>query len=394
MRTWSDSPFATVTEVSSVTAAGDRLGEGFQSRSVERLTSHPGWVAKYYRDPLASPDVAALDRLMELPDAMSAGELETLDRSTAWPVSRLTDGDRTVGVIMAEAPSGFYVPFNLRGGRSSEPRELQLDHLINDSDYLTRLGVRPPSRQRRHEITCGFLEVGVVLERYDVVYGDWSYRNALWDHGSGAVFLLDMDSCGIGTRPWIASPNWTDPAFPEGSELTAATDRYRMALLCLRCLTGTRGEPLDSFDVLVRDWPSGDGLTHLLHRALTTTDLTQRPRAAELLDVLRHPGPARPAAHVNPGSNVTSFRPVGRARQRPAARVAHVPPPASPHPPTPGPTQAPTPASTPGPASFQRPRPATTAQKKRLGGKPLPWALVLPLLLIAAAVIGFLTLPT
>ncbi|MFF2778508.1 hypothetical protein ACFVU3_26760 [Streptomyces sp. NPDC058052] len=323
MSTWSDSPFGAVTEVSSIRLAGEHLGEGGQSRTVDRLASHPGWVAKFYRDPPGSPDVATLDRLVELPVALSARERETLDRSTAWPVSRLTDGGRTVGVIMAQAPSGFYVPFNLRGGRSSAPRELQLDHLVNDSAYLTGLGVRPPSRQRRHEIACAFLEVGAVLERHDVVYGDWSYRNALWNHGTGSVFLLDMDSCGIGARPWIASPEWTDPAFPEGSRLTAATDRFRMALLCLRCLTGTRGEPLDSLDVLERDWPAGDGLPRLLRQALTTADLSRRPRTAELLDALRHPGPARPTAHTGPGSNVVRFRPVGRTRQRPAEPAAH-----------------------------------------------------------------------
>lgn len=366
MRTWSDSPFAAVTEVSSITLAGERLGEGGQSRSVERLTSHPGWVAKFYRAPLGSTEVAALDRLMELPDSMSSRERETLCRSTAWPVSRITEAGQTIGVVMVQAPSGFYVPFNLRGGRSSEPRELQLDHLVNDSSYLTGLGVHPPSRQRRHEITCRFLEVGAVLERHEVVYGDWSYRNALWDHENGAVFLLDMDSCGIGTRPWIASPEWTDPAFPEDSGLTAATDRYRMALLCLRCLTGTRGEPLDSLGVLERDWPSGDNFPHLLHQALTATDLSLRPGATELLDALRNPGPVRPTTHAGPGSNVTGFRPVHRTRPRPAEQAARV--------------------SSPAPA----PQPHT-ATKNRSDTRLLPWALFV---LCAVLVIGFLTLRT
>ncbi|MFD4601513.1 hypothetical protein ACFWPQ_26200 [Streptomyces sp. NPDC058464] len=319
MRTWSDHPFPDDVPLSSVELAGENLGGGGQAHTVDRLADRPGWVAKLYKSPMAPAEAATLRRLVALPRSMTQADLGTLDRSAAWPVSRITDGDRTVGVVMAEAPSRFYVPFNLRGGRRSEPRELQLDHLVKDAAYLKAIGVHPPARQRRLEIACRFLELGAVLERHDVVYGDWSYRNALWDQDSDSVYLLDMDSCGIGTRSWIASPDWSDPAFPEGTPLTVPTDRYRMALLALRCITGARGEPLESLSRLERDWPASDTFPALLRQALDRGDLRNRPRTATLLKALRSPGGTGAQADVAPGSNVTGFRQV---RHRPAAKTS------------------------------------------------------------------------
>jgi hypothetical protein len=345
MRTWSDSPFPDDIPLSSVKLSGENLGGGGQAHAVERLSDHPGWVAKLYKSPMSTREAVTLGRLIELPHSMTEADLGTLDRSAAWPVSRITEGDRTVGVVMAGAPSRFYVPFNLRGGRRSEPRELQLDHLVKDSAYLTNIGVHPPTRQRRLEITCRFLELGAVLERHDVVYGDWSYRNALWDHDSDSVYLLDMDSCGIGSRPWIASPDWMDPAFPEGTPLTVPTDRYRMALLTLRCVTGARGEPLESLNRLERDWPTGDTFPELLRQALGREDLRYRPPTATLLKALRNPGGTGPQPDFAPGSNVTGFRSVGhRTAPKTAGGTART---ADPH----------TRESAPQPAAATTPRP-------------------------------------
>ncbi|MEV5844069.1 hypothetical protein AB0M32_19100 [Streptomyces sp. NPDC051985] len=359
MKTWSDNPFPDDIPLSSVKLAGENLGGGGQAHTVERLSDRPGWVAKLYKSPMAPAQAATLGRLVALPHSMTEADRGALDRGAAWPVSRITDGDRTVGVVMAEAPSRFYVPFNLRGGRRSGPRELQLDHLVKDSAYLTDIGVRPPTRQRRLEIACRFLELGAVLERHDVVYGDWSYRNALWDQDSDSVYLLDMDSCGIGTRSWIASPDWSDPAFPEGTPLTVPTDRYRMALLTLRCITGARGEPLESLSRLERDWPASDTFPALLRQALDRGDLRNRPRTAVLLKALRSPGGSGAQTDVGPGSNVTGFRQV---RRRPAEKAAAgTAGTAGPHTREPAPQPAATTA--PGPGS----RPSPTGDRKGAG---------------------------
>ncbi|MFQ3558678.1 hypothetical protein QZN11_18005 [Streptomyces gramineus] len=340
MRTWSDNPFPDDIPLSSVKLAGDNLGAGGQAHTVERLADHPGWVAKLYKSPMGPQEAVTLGRLVKLPRSMTEADRGALDRGAAWPVSRITDGSRTVGVVMAEAPARFYVPFNLRGGRRSGPRELQLDHLVKDSAYLEDIGVQPPTRQRRLEIACRFLELGAVLERHDVVYGDWSYRNALWDQDSDSVYLLDIDSCGIGTRPWIASPDWSDPAFPEGTPLTVPTDRYRMALLTLRCITGARGEPLESLSRLERDWSASDTFPELLRQALDRGDLRQRPGTATLLKALRSPDGTGSQTDVAPGSNVTGFRPV---RHRPAPQTEDGTATAA-APPTPSPAPQPQPS--------------------------------------------------
>jgi hypothetical protein len=167
-----------------------------------------------------------------------------------------------------------------------------------------------------------------------------------------------MDSCGIGTRPWIASPDWTDPAFPEGTPLTVPTDRYRMALLTLRCITGARGEPLENLSRLERDWPAGDQFPALLRQALGRGDLLHRPRTATLLKALRSPGGAGPQADVAPGSNVTGFRPV-RHRTAPKT-VGGTASTADPH------TRGPAPQTEAATAPRPRPRPAPARDPKRL----------------------------
>ncbi|MFH8615074.1 hypothetical protein ACH4E8_08350 [Streptomyces sp. NPDC017979] len=300
---WSMSPFAPDTARSGLRLADASLGEGGESTGVREVVGHPGWVTKLYKEPLAPDEADTLARLIELPGKMSWADMCLVDRHSAWPVARVTDRGETVGVIMPRIPDSFYVRFAYGEGGRTEPKELLLDHLVLQDAKFTALGLDPPSAARRRSTAVRFLSLGALMERYDVVYGDWSYRNALWSQQNGDVFLIDLDSCGIESRRWIRSHHWEDPLFPQGTRLTTHTDRYRMAVLTLRVLTGTRGDPRRALEGLAEQRAGDAELVLLLRRAVTTAQPSERPSVAGLLAAME----VRPAAPETP---VAPSRPV------------------------------------------------------------------------------------
>ncbi|MEU9608894.1 hypothetical protein [Streptomyces sp. NPDC048057] len=314
---WSMSPFAPETARSGLRLADASLGEGGESTGVREVVGHPGWVAKLYKEPLAQDEAETLTRLIDLPAKMSWDEMRLVDRHSAWPVARVTDRGGTVGVIMPRIPDAFYVRFAYGEGGRTEPKELLLDHLVLQDAKFTALGLDPPSAARRRSTAARFLTLGALMERYDVVYGDWSYRNALWSQQNGDVFLIDLDSCGIESRKWIRSHHWEDPLFPQGTPLTTYTDRYRMAVLTLRVLTGTRGDPRRALEGLAEQRADDSELVPLLRRAVTTGQPSERPSVFTLLSAIqvRPQGAPPPAAPGTTGTrtgsaNVSGWRDV------------------------------------------------------------------------------------
>lgn len=183
------------------------------------------------------------------------------------------------------------------------------------------------------------LRIGVLLEWHDVVYGDWSYANCLWTRESGRIFLIDMDSCGLSSRGWLASNSWDDPAVQPGERLTVTTDRYKLAVTVLRVLTGVRGEdPRPAYEALPERVRAGELGKALL--ASLTDGPTLRPSSMELLELVETeladlarrsrtrpasavpvsaPPPVRPRPAQPPQARRPAPRPVPAARARPPA---------------------------------------------------------------------------
>jgi hypothetical protein len=314
MRSWSDRPFAGEVSRHLVARQGRSLGtEGGEAKVVYEIADHPGWVAKLYKRPMLRLDADNLATLIELPGSLDVSDLALVDSITAWPTARIVEDSATVGVVMALAPSHFFVEFRLRGNRTCESRVLPIDWLVGDGAKLARQGIETPDAGSRWRIAREFLVVGDLLERRNVVYGDWSYRNSLWSPARAQVFLLDMDSCRLGRRLWMESPEWEDPLYPVHSckPLDCYNDRYKLAVLTIRCLTGIRGDPVQAFGRLPGELQSARFGT-IVHRALTAGSAEQRPTAGELLTALSSAAPARPHAAAA-GSNVTGQRPVRRS---------------------------------------------------------------------------------
>lgn len=364
---WSMSPFAPETSRSGLRLADASLGEGGESTGVREVVGHPGWVAKLYKEPLEHDEADTLARLIELPGEMTWADMRLVDRHCAWPVARITDRGETVGVIMPRIPEPFYVRFAYEGGLT-EPKELLLDHLVLQDAKFSALGLEPPSDARRRSTAARFLALGALMERYDVVYGDWSYRNALWSRQNGDVFLIDLDSCGIESRKWIRSHHWEDPLFPQGARLTTYTDRYRLAVLTLRVLTGTRGDPRRALERLAQQWSDGAELVLLLRRAVTTAQPSERPSVGGLLTAIEARSQTASAASAASDASVRAPAPAGKAATE-GANISgwrDVQPP-----PRPGGTRRPGGVRPPGAAGPTRPNPVraqATTPTTRTGG--------------------------
>ncbi|GAA3231009.1 hypothetical protein [Actinocorallia longicatena] len=287
MRAWSDRPVPPVVPFSEVAARGRMIaGENGESEMIYESAGHPGWLVKRYRPGFPLQPIEELDRLIDLPSAMTPADRALVDTAFCWPAARIVKAGGTVGVLMAMAPADFSV--GMRGiSGETRSRLLDIDQLVQtEPGFFTRRGWEVPAPRERLAVARNLAAAGALLERHGVVYGDWSYANALWARGSGRVFVIDMDSCGFGERAWVECNTWDDPFAPAGTPLTVHTDRYKLAVAVLRCLSGTRGSDFPAaFDALpaaLRDGPVGK----TLWQTLTEGDVTARPSSANLLAVL------------------------------------------------------------------------------------------------------------
>jgi hypothetical protein len=270
MRTWSDSPFDPVTNIAEVPVGRVLSEDDGESRLVYEIDGRPQWLAKIYKKPLPGAEAHTLRRLVHLPVGMFWANLTVVDSSIAWPVAAIVDGLRTVGVVMAKAPARFSARLRKLSGGYEEAKPLPIDWLVMPSESSVKRGIEPTGPETRRKAMLELLRVGALFDDHDIVYADWSYKNAFWEQGVGSVFVIDMDSCGIGTRAWIESPEWDDPLFPESTKprLNCLSDRYKLAVLAVRCMTGERKDPLAAHRSLVESVGT-NAFTSALHQVLT-----------------------------------------------------------------------------------------------------------------------------
>lgn len=331
MRTWTDRPFAPVVPLSAM-PEGNVLAEGKgESIKVYEIAGNTDWLAKLYRRSLSAPEEARLDFLIAMPASMPPADVDLVDRGMGWPVARITESGRSVGVVMAKAPERFHA--ELQGLKATHvAKPLAIDWLVAGADKMAKVGLPVPDGTVRTRAMWDLLRAGSLLERHGLVYADWSYSNALWAPGSGEIFVIDMDSCGLTARPWIESPGGQDPLFADSNHpLTTYSDRYKVAVLALRCVTAERNDPHVALQRLEANARTSDFGT-LLERMLTATSPTARPSIGNLLDAfeshcVRTPGnldalgtsdgPGAPGA--GPASNVIGYVTLRSPRPGPAA---------------------------------------------------------------------------
>lgn len=200
---------------------GDRLGSGSFARVYElpdfRLPDVDGPVVlKKYRREILPVSAAALDGLCAIRDALPAKQAKNFDRFTTWPLRVVVNDKnraRAVGVVMRRIPDMFF--YERKGLLETEwqPRELQV--AIQEDDFVQRVGAKPLTRERRLRLVERMSYALARLHKLDVVYGDISMKNVIYDDATGEIMLVDCDSAvRAGTGPPFKRQPHTDGFIP------------------------------------------------------------------------------------------------------------------------------------------------------------------------------------
>lgn len=347
------------------------MGSPGQCLAVYRLLDHPGWLYKQYRpDQLRAADELRLSRLISLPDKLTAADRRLLLGHTCWSQTQVLDGRLTSGVVFPEAPAHYFARLRVPGG-TRERTALLLTQLASDEDAFERVGLTPPTIAQRLTACAGLIEVGDLLERHGLVYGDWGYKNVFWSERDYSVYFIDVDACSFGPQPWVQSHGFTDPFTPDGVPVDTYTERFRCAIAVAACLTGSRA-PQKAIPAL--EQLSGDERIHrlvpILMQIVGSAARSERLPIGELRKALSSPAATSSTTtthSVTPvlsdGANIEGWVPV--APKPPQSRT----PPRNQTPPTrrPG-SSAPYPGAA--PPEYHPPKPAATTPPSGGAGSP------------------------
>ncbi|MFF2079356.1 hypothetical protein ACFVXG_31950 [Kitasatospora sp. NPDC058162] len=302
-----------------------------QAVAVRPLAGHPGWLAKLYRPGLHQEDGHRIDLLISAPDALPEAERASLYAGTCWPAARIHDpGNPVVGCVIPMAPEQYRS--ELRRGKFSERRFLEIDWLAKSDESIRGVGLPCPGFEGRLTACRRLTELAAILEGLGLVYSDWSFSNAFWSPYRSSVYLIDVDGCQPKKMPDIHQPNWADPLTPPGCDADQYTDRYRLALLVAKCLTGRR-DASTFHHVADSPWPNQPAVTEVLLDMLLATDRERRPAAAQLNQALNNgpylravPRPTRSPLPQLPVKQPTVIppQPVPRTIPEPVVTVSRI----------------------------------------------------------------------
>jgi len=215
--------------------------ESGESVVIQRLSGElagSGLLLKHYKRTAAdSTRATALDQLVAFGRATGAvgrAERDILLAATSWPVAKVTDEHgELVGCLIPEAGRKF---------RSDTGRLREIDTLAQTDERLAARGMSVSAGQRL-AVCREIVQVAAALERRGLVYSDWNYANALWCPDDCSVFIIDIDGCRSKQMRNIYQNDWEDPLTTGSTPADTYSDRYRVALLTARCLTGLRKLP-------------------------------------------------------------------------------------------------------------------------------------------------------
>ena len=290
--TWSQPPASGRTiRVSELGSLGENLGQdNGESRRVCRVPRFPGWLLKEYRAPLTLGRARRLERLIWLPSQMVSADLDLVNGHTAWPAAQVVNPDgKTIGALIPLAPDSYSYTWKLPSGRIQD-RMLEVDMLaLSEADQRGR-NFPPQSLADRVAVCASIAAVGALFERHDLVYLDWSWANVFWSHRDHDAYVIDMDGCSFGPRPQIQSPHWEDPLVPMGNSAGKGSDRYRLALLIARCLTGTRAD-IAATETALQDLRANSGVeigrvVQLVIQAIRAPSVEPRPTLTKVSEAL------------------------------------------------------------------------------------------------------------
>lgn len=186
---------------------------------------------------------AGLESIIAMRSRLSDPQRRQLDALTTWPVRLVRDGAAVVGLLMPLIPEEFvHVGRSLTGVPLRKEREIQF--LFLAAQRCDKLGYPRVNLFQRYAICEGIATAFALLHEHDVVYGDFSAKNALFAVGPGRtdakVIVVDCDAVRMrGTMSAVAqlnSPDWEPPP-GEHDTMSQATDLFKFGLFVLRVLS-------------------------------------------------------------------------------------------------------------------------------------------------------------
>jgi hypothetical protein len=290
-----------------------------ESHGVYPLIAHPGWLLKVFKPTLITDaDATRIDQLVALPLSATASDRTLLRLHSSWPATRVTDGSHnTYGVVLPIAPSPYWAQLRLNATHNKY-KPLEIDWLATAPVKCQRRSVPVPSFTDRLQICEDLVAVAELLERYNLVYGDWSYANAFWSGHRCSGYVIDLDGCAFMSRTSLGTPNWDDPLAPSKNTDTLS-DRYGVALLLARCLTGERAieSALDTLQIITgrhRITPLYD----LICSGIAASERCNRPSIATLLAALSTADSRAKAALIaahQPSTGVINWTAISKPEQ-------------------------------------------------------------------------------
>ena len=246
------------------------------------------------------------------------------DREINWPVRVVADDDgEAAGIVMPLIPFRFHQRILRRNGPPTlAPREVNM--LFGDAETMRRIGLSPVRIDVRMRMVRRTAGVFRRMHEHNVVAGDISARNLVYDVAGDepAVLAIDADSARVaGTRSAFSgqphTPHWQPPEAlaAERAYLSSGgavrldartaqsmrTDVYKFGLLVIRVLDYGRQrsvnrDPARALGVLRRQ--AGAQAAEMLTRTMSERP-ADRPTMAEWCEVL-HPEARRPTATGGP----------------------------------------------------------------------------------------------
>ncbi len=300
-------------EFSSLVSAGPlvELGRGGEG-VVFRVPQFGDRVYKEFLDAsYTSPDMSALNRLIELQNRWTPEEKSWLVNRTVWPERTVIDNGRLKGFVMP----GIQRRFIRKHGIRSNPKTVLCEwnylslrtKFHNNPNIVTEVPKVAPADALA--LVHDLAKTIKFLHGHGVIIGDISGKNLLWtDTPSYQVMIIDCDSFRIMGEGGVASPkqspDWDDPHLA-GKPTSQESDIYKLAIAAFRAIwasgTDRPSTPSSGLPAVPKGVP--DEIRGLIERSMEPTG---RPSAEEWEKVLAMPAIFRGRPAVKMGSSVAS----------------------------------------------------------------------------------------
>ena len=230
---------------------------------------------------------------------LSPGERAELDYYFAWPRALVHQTRRKVcGVLMPLIPDEFFcrLPDPDSGQMTSRPREMGWLIASATQRQEARIDLGEVDHTERLLLLAQLVYAIGRLHKHGWVFGDLSFKNAVFALEPPRVMLLDCDAAAALTdtsRKQSSTPFWDPPEcplrpppgqHPQQDLQDTVTDTYKLGLAILRCLTPGKGSSTARSPEPVSQRLDAEG-ARLIARALAA-DRPSRPAAKDLYTYL------------------------------------------------------------------------------------------------------------